>query len=179
LSKKLLGALAALVLLAGAHQPPPAAVRKPAAAAAPKAQPAPAAKAQPPGACDRFVKALPNVNRALCESAGLVDSGARSVQGTPLYLRDIGEPHARLRVLVIGAIHGDELSSSSLALHWLRLAATETMQMPQPVQWRFVPVLNPDGMLAHPPRRPNAHGVDLNRNFPTPTWEHDAAVYGQ
>ena len=23
----------------------------------------------------------------------------------------------------------------------------------------------------------NAHGVDLNRNFPTPRWEHDAAVY--
>jgi murein tripeptide amidase MpaA len=31
-----------------------------------------------------------------------------------------------------------------------------------------VPVLNPDGMLAAKPRRVNANGVDLNRNFPTP-----------
>ena len=51
--------------------------------------------------------------------------------------------------------------------------------MPQPVHWRFVPVLNPDGVLAHPPRRVNASGVDLNRNFPTPNWEREAAHYWQ
>jgi protein MpaA len=31
--------------------------------------------------------------------------------------------------------------------------------------------------LSKPPRRVNAHGVDLNRNFPTPNWERDAKVY--
>ena len=163
MSKKLLGALAALVLLAGAQKPPAVPVPRP----------------QPASACDQFVRSLPNVNRALCEGARLVDSGARSVRGTPLYTRDIGDEHARLRVLVIGAIHGDELSSASVALHWLRLADKEKMQMPQPVHWRFVPLLNPDGMLAHPPRRTNAHGVDLNRNFPTPNWDREAAVYWQ
>jgi hypothetical protein len=45
------------------------------------------------------------------------------------------------------------------------------------VHWRFIPVLNPDGVLSQPPRRVNANGVDLNRNFPTPNWERDAAVY--
>jgi hypothetical protein len=150
---KLWGALAALALVTGARA------------------------STPPMACDRFVNRLPNVSRPLCEGTQLVDSGARSVRGTPLYRRDVGEDNARLRVLVIGAIHGDELSSASVALHWIRLAAEEKMDLPQTVHWRFVPMLNPDGLLAQPPKRTNAHGVDLNRNFPTPNWERDAAVY--
>ena len=107
----------------------------------------------------------------------LVDSGARSVKGVPLYTRDIAEPNAQVRVLVIGAIHGDELTSATLAMHWIALAADEKMEMPQPVHWRFVPIVNPDGMLAKPHKRTNADGVDLNRNFPTPDWERDASVY--
>ena len=128
-------------------------------------------------ACDRLVGKLPNVTRALCESAALVESGARSVQGAPLYMRDLGVSTGKLRVLVVGTMHGDELSSAAVALHWLRLASTEQVDMPQPVHWRFLPVLNPDGLVAQPPRRTNARGVDLNRNFPTPNWQRDAAVY--
>jgi len=135
------------------------------------------AHAAAPGLCERIVGRLPNVTRTLCESAKLVDSGVKSVQGTPLYMRDVGERHGRLRVLVVGGIHGDELSSTSVALHWLRLATEEHVEMPQPIHWRFVPVLNPDGLLGQPPRRVNSNGVDLNRNFPTPNWERDAAVY--
>ena len=135
------------------------------------------AHAAAPEPCERFVGRLPNVTRSLCDEARLVDSGARSVQGLPLYMRDIGELKGKLRVLVVGAIHGDELSSASVALHWIRLAAQETVDMPQPVHWRFLPVLNPDGLLARRPKRTNANGVDLNRNFPTPNWERDAATY--
>jgi protein MpaA len=138
-----------------------------------------AAQASVPGPCDRFVGKLPNVTRAQCESAKLAESGATSLQGTPLYVRDVGADTGKLRVLVIGAIHGDELSAASLALHWIRLASEEHADMPLPVHWRFVPVMNPDGLLAHPPRRVNGHGVDLNRNFPTPDWEKDAPVYWQ
>jgi hypothetical protein len=117
------------------------------------------------------------VTPALCESARLAETGARSVAGVPLYARDVKSPGARLRVLVIGAIHGDELSSASVAFHWLRLAADEPMQLPQPVHWRFVPVVNPDGLLAQPPKRTNGHGVDLNRNFDTPHWAVEAPQY--
>lgn len=135
-----------------------------------------AAQAHAAGACDTFLPRLPNVSRALCQQAALVDSGAESVRGVPLYTRDLVQEGPKLRVLVTGAIHGDELSSASVAFHWIRLAG-EGPRLAQPVHWRFVPVLNPDGLLMRPPRRTNAAGVDLNRNFPTPNWQREAAVY--
>jgi len=139
------------------------------------AEPRSAAPAAFPG-CAEFAARLPNLPRRLCEQAALQPGAARSVQGTPLYLRDVAEAGAKLRVLVAGAIHGDELSSASVALHWIGLAK-DGPRLAQPVHWRFIPVLNPDGLLARPPRRTNAHGVDLNRNFPTPNWERDAPLY--
>ena len=137
------------------------------------------AQAAAPGACDRLVGKLPNVSKPLCEAAKLQDSGARSVHGVPLYQRDVGALDGKLRVLVIGGIHGDELSSSAVAMHWIKLASDERVDMPQAVHWRFVPLVNPDGMLGRPPQRMNASGVDLNRNFPTPHWDKDAPVYWQ
>jgi len=135
------------------------------------------ASARAAGPCDEFARKLPNVKRALCQAAGLEASAARSVQGRPLWVRDIQPEDARLRVLVLGAIHGDELSSASVALHWIQLAGQTPAPWSQGIHWRFVPALNPDGLLATPPRRVNANGVDLNRNFPTPNWERDAKVY--
>lgn len=123
--------------------------------------------------CDDFYARLPNVQRALCEEALLQDSLGRSVKGRPIYTRDVRSEGARLRVLVIGGIHGDELSSASVALHWIRLAQAA----PSQAHWRFIPALNPDGLFSRPSHRVNANGVDLNRNFPTPDWERDAALY--
>ena len=127
-------------------------------------------------ACDSLMRRLPNVSRPLCLAAELEPGLGRSVKGVPLFTRDIRDQGAKLRVLVMGGIHGDELSAGSLAIHWMALAK-QPAQMPMPVHWRFIPVLNPDGVLAQPPRRVNANGVDLNRNFPTPNWDRDAAVY--
>lgn len=124
-------------------------------------------------ACDEFYARLPNVSWALCQSAELQASEGRSVRGRTIYVRDVRPQAPRLRVLVIGGMHGDELSSASVALHWIRLAQGDS----EPVHWRFIPALNPDGLFDKPARRVNANGVDLNRNFPTPNWEHDAAYY--
>lgn len=123
--------------------------------------------------CDDFYARLPNVSRALCENAQLQASAARSVKGRIIYTRDLGPVAAPLRVLVVGAMHGDELSSASLALHWLRLAQAD----PALIYWRFIPALNPDGLFGRPARRVNANGVDLNRNFPTPNWDRESVVY--
>lgn len=133
-----------------------------------------------PGACDLLLHRMPTVSRTQCNEARLVPSGARSVQGTPLFWRDVPPAMVRqdateapLRVMVVGTIHGDELTAASLALRWIALAE----QAGRPVHWRFIPVLNPDGLLAKPATRVNASGVDLNRNFPTPGWAQDAPRY--
>lgn len=125
------------------------------------------------GACDDFYEKLPNVTRALCEQAQLQPGGTRSVQGRPLLVRDIRPQAPKLRVLVVAAMHGDEFSSASVALHWLKLAQAA----PESTHWRFIPLLNPDGLLRTPARRMNANGVDLNRNFPTPNWQRETKHY--
>jgi hypothetical protein len=130
--------------------------------------------------CREFLSRLPNVTAAACAAAKLQPSGAVSVKGRALVMRDVvaTEPaKPLLRVLVVGGIHGDELSSTAVALHWIKLAEQAPADTPHPEHWRFVPALNPDGLLVQPPQRVNAHGVDLNRNFPTPNWERDAKVY--
>ncbi len=123
--------------------------------------------------CTEFVARLPNVKPLLCHAAQLQPTQGRSVRGRPLYARDVIAPDAQIRVLVVGAIHGDELSSASLALHWVQRA----VETPSNAHWRFIPALNPDGLMARPAQRVNANGVDLNRNFPTPNWKRDAKVY--
>lgn len=180
----LLAACAALVLARAAHAGP-------AAAASAAGSPAGADVAQ--HGCLALLPRLPRVEAALCRTLGLTAAPVRSVQGRVLLQRDVhtagtggesggdaAQPHGRgapLRVLVVGAIHGDELSSASVALHWLHLATREGVQLARPVHWRFLPVMNPDGLVATPPRRTNAHGVDLNRNFPTPGWAREAPRY--
>ena len=84
----------------------------------------------------------------------------------------VDEPAAR--VLVIGGIHGDELTSSAIVFRWLEWIEQNEAHS---YQWQIVPVLNPDGLLAKPATRVNANGVDLNRNFPTPNWANEAPKY--
>jgi len=144
--------------------------------------------AQAANHCTEWSARLPNVSLPLCEAAALKPSGAVSVRGVPIYQRDVstsridataprvpeGTPQPRIkRVLVIGGIHGDELSSASVVFHWIGHASTA----PEGMDWRFVPVTNPDGLMLPKPTRYNAHGVDLNRNFPTPGWDQEALKY--
>jgi hypothetical protein len=123
--------------------------------------------------CRQWVARLPGLSAAQCGGLRLQASGTRSVQGRELWVGDIGPRQARLKVLVLGAIHGDELSASTVALHWMGLAQDNGAG----ALWRFVPMLNPDGVQARPARRVNAHGIDLNRNFPTPRWDQEAPRY--
>lgn len=127
--------------------------------------------------CADFSARLPNVKRELCEAAQLQPTAVRSVNGRMLWVRDVKPVHAAMRVLVVGAIHGDELSSAAVALHWIRLAEQIPVDTPHGIHWRFLPMLNPDGVFSRSPHRVNARGVDLNRNFPTPNWARDAKVY--
>lgn len=129
--------------------------------------------------CKQLVPRLPGVSLADCQSSGLAPTGAVSRKGVPILMRsvpaDLADKKAvPMRVLLLGGIHGDELTSSSIVFQWMRwLQGPQARQM----HWKVVPVMNPDGMLASKPQRVNANGVDLNRNFPTPGWERDAKHY--
>ena len=136
-----------------------------------------ASHAIPMRSCGDYAAKIPNVKPHLCETAQLQDMQARSVQGRPIWGRDIQVDDSQLRILVLGGIHGDEMSSSSLVFHWIALAQTQPFNTPIAIHWRFIPSLNPDGLFARPAKRVNAHGVDLNRNFPTPNWARDARRY--
>jgi murein peptide amidase A len=123
--------------------------------------------------CKAWTVRVPDLSMGLCTTSGLQPTGGRSVQGEPLYRVDIRAGSPQLRVIVVGGIHGDELTSTTLAMHWLQIATDD----PSIAYWRFIPLLNPDGMLASPAKRMNANGVDLNRNFPTKNWAVETKHY--
>jgi len=82
----------------------------------------------------------------------------RSVRGRPIAALALGDPDARRRLLVVGAIHGDEPAGIAIS-HDLT-----TDPPPRSGLIWTVGDLNPDGVAAD--TRQNARGVDLNRNFP-------------
>ena len=81
-----------------------------------------------------------------------------SVQGRPIFAVQVGDPDARRSLLVVGCIHGNEPAGIAV----VRRLGSSTW--PQEQQVWTIPDLNPDGVTRD--TRQNAHGVDLNRNFP-------------
>jgi murein peptide amidase A len=81
----------------------------------------------------------------------------RSVQDRPIVAQRFGPDDARLTVLVVGCIHGNECAGLPV-LERLR------RRPPPGVELWLISTVNPDGRALN--TRGNAHGVDLNRNFP-------------
>ncbi|MGH8806766.1 MAG: M14 family murein peptide amidase A [Noviherbaspirillum sp.] len=141
--------------------------------------PASASPAQLAESCKRLTVRLPGVSVATCQNSAVAPTGAQSRNGFPILMRAVpaaksgkrGEP---VRILLLGGIHGDELTAAAIVFHWMRWMNTAPAQE---FHWHVAPVVNPDGLLAPKPQRVNANGVDLNRNFPTPGWERDAKHY--
>jgi murein peptide amidase A len=108
--------------------------------------------------------ALVLLTAALCWlSAAGVAGAARvvigsSVQGRPIVASTYGPDSAARKILVVGCIHGNECAGLAI------VAALRRARVPTGVQLWLVPEMNPDGTAAD--SRQNAHGVDLNRNFP-------------
>jgi murein peptide amidase A len=82
----------------------------------------------------------------------------RSVQGRPILSVRIGSKDPAMRMLVVGSVHGNEAAGMRIARLLIALGS------PREAEILVVPTLNPDGVAAG--TRGNAHGVDLNRNFP-------------
>jgi protein MpaA len=90
----------------------------------------------------------------------------RSWQGRPIRAVEVGD-RSGTRVLVVGCIHGNETAGIAVARALAR-------RSPRGLDLCIVPDLNPDGVAAA--TRRNAHGVDLNRNFPW-RWRPLHGVY--
>jgi murein peptide amidase A len=96
---------------------------------------------------------------------GSVDASAaerqvigHSVRDRPIFLFKSGQSEAELKVLVVGGIHGDEAAGMRITRRLIAAAPAAGTEL------LVIPTINPDGVAAG--TRGNAHGVDLNRNFP-------------
>jgi protein MpaA len=89
-----------------------------------------------------------------------------SVEGRPIRAIHRSREGATRTLLVIGNMHGDERAGIRVVRR-LR----DRPHLPADLDLWLVPTINPDGTAAD--RRTNAHGVDLNRNFPH-RWRRSA-----
>jgi protein MpaA len=81
-----------------------------------------------------------------------------SVEGRPLVAVHRWSPGAVRTTLVLGSMHGDERAGTRV------VRRLRNLPLPAGVDLWLVPTMNPDGAATDV--RTNAHGVDLNRNFP-------------
>jgi murein peptide amidase A len=93
----------------------------------------------------------------------------RSVQKRAITAVQVGDPAGSRIALVVGVIHGDERAGLRIVRAIKREASRHADGLTGTQLWAIATV-NPDGLSSH--TRKNAHGVDLNRNFPY-RWSGD------
>ncbi len=84
---------------------------------------------------------------------------ATSVDGRQIVARHYGALDAPVQIVVLGQMHGSEPGGRDV------VAELSTRKVPQGVGLWLLVTMNPDGDAQG--TRANAHGVDLNRNFPS------------
>ncbi|HEY3016989.1 MAG TPA: M14 family zinc carboxypeptidase [Nocardioides sp.] len=89
-----------------------------------------------------------------------------SVRGRPIIAWHLGQP-GRPKAVVFAAMHGDETAPRQILFALVDGAPVHGVDL-----W-VVPTYNPDGVARG--TRKNAHGVDLNRNFPYSWRDLDGA----
>ncbi len=117
-------------------------------------------------ACQKIADKLSSVDLDECLANDFIISGY-SENNFPLMITEFPPLAGRQplgRILLIGGIHGDELSSVSVSFKWLNTLRKYHSGL---FHWKVIPLMNPDGLLQKKSKRYNRNGVDLNRNFPS------------
>ena len=104
--------------------------------------------------------------RTLCYSVSTI---GYSVEGRPILAYIFGDGSKKM--LFVGSIHGNELSSKYLMDAWVEELGANVFNIPSDKQVIVIPTINPDGVAMN--RRNNSNNVDLNRNFPASDWQTD------
>ncbi len=131
------------------------------------------------GFCQKYTVSL---NKGLTSNTGLIGStGASytlkttckrtvyigtSVQGRSIYAYYFGS--GANKIVFFGAIHGSEANTRTLMNRWATELENNSDRIPADKTIIVIPAVNPDGIANR--SRFNANGVDLNRNFDTPSW---------
>jgi N-acetylmuramoyl-L-alanine amidase-like protein/zinc carboxypeptidase len=91
-----------------------------------------------------------------------------SVEGRPIHAELIGSATAKTKLMVVGSVHGNAPAGTAV------VARLRRAHPPRGTALWLIEDANPDGAAAN--TRHNAHGVDLNRNFPY-RWQPEDGVY--
>jgi len=129
--------------------------------------------------CQKYTVSL---NKGLTSNTGLIAStGASytlkttckrtitigtSVQGRSIYAYYFGS--GANKIVFFGSIHGSEANTRTLMNRWATELENNSDRIPADKTIIVIPSVNPDGIANR--SRFNANGVDLNRNFDTPSW---------
>jgi protein MpaA len=127
--------------------------------------------------CADIGNKLGSVDKSDCLEQSLTSNGGVSTRGYPLAYKEyppIGNKRPLGKVLLMGGIHGDEYSATSVTFKWMNKLNQYHSGL---FHWKVIPTLNPDGLLRKKSQRQNERGVDLNRNFPSNNWDELALKY--
>lgn len=127
--------------------------------------------------CQKIDRRLSSITMQDCMATPLKLTGHQSSLGEPIFHSEFESLTGTTptgRVMLIGGVHGDELSSVSIVFEWMNFLRNNHDGA---FIWDVVPVMNPDGFFAARASRTNANGVDLNRNMPTSDWSGSALHY--
>ena len=135
--------------------------------------------------CHQLSHELKSVHQGSCEKRlwkyEITSAGGRPIPylywGKDPATPPVAEQDPR-RVLIFGALHGDEISAVSAVFRWIDfLERTKPDSFLRQHVYMFFPLVNPDGFYATPRSRTNSAGVDINRNFSTKEWTEQATLF--
>lgn len=103
---------------------------------------------------------LPSASAVDADRSAVIETRrlGSSVMGRPIYAYRVGDPDAGVTAVAMSTMHGNEAHTRQI------IRAIRDGRKVRGLDLWLIPTVNPDGLARG--TRKNAHGVDLNRNYP-------------